>query len=194
MKFNTTEERNKAMEEATKAVGEAYGKLKYAEWVMKETSQSYTPDVAHQAPTPETPKEEKEEVKEDPEVKPKAKRKSKAKPKPAPEPEPTTASDEDATKADESNSTAGDTSDTAIDAEADSDGSAEATEAVEECPITSAPELRDLMTKRFGELGGSTDARNKLKEALTEATGAAKADEVAIEDYPKAYSAIMALE
>lgn len=251
MQFKSIEDRERAMMQACENYGKQLAQLKFAEWKMKEVSQSYVPEMGHAvaepAPVPEEPKAEeaKEEVSQ---PKPtRKKRKPKAKPKAdveettavveqspesssspateqqqddavaAPNTETTTDSIPVATEDDASGSDEGAAIPVNTDGGVDSDsagagssgrihGSVRSSSSGEEdsvrespdgqsevCPIENSQQLREFMTKKFNELGGTPDVRVLLKSTLTEATGAAKADDVPADQLAAAYTALSAL-
>lgn len=171
MQFNTWEERQLAVKKATEELGQAYGEIKFKEFMLKEVSQSFVAGSVQQAPT-------SEEVKEEP--KPVAKKKA-TKKKAEPKVEPKAEEVKEEPVAEEP-----------VVEEPKAEEPVVEEPATDECPIKSTDDLRAYMTQRYKELGGGP-ARDRLITALKEATGTDKASDVAEDKYADAYAALLAL-
>ena len=191
MQFDTHEDRIAAIKKACEEMGTAYGELKFKEQMLTEAKQSFVPGEK-QAP-------KLADVQTEVEVKPvvtKAKKKAAAKPKA----KPVVVEDDEDTMTVNTSSVKPEDLPT-VDAEppvkltevAEVEDTSEG-EGSTNCPVTNANDLRNLMFKRYNELGKSTDAQQALKIALQEATGCAQASDVTEDKFEDAYVAIMGVE
>ena len=191
MQFDTHEDRIAAIKKACEEMGTAYGELKFKEQMLTEAKQSFVPGEK-QAP-------KLADVQTEAEVKPvvaKAKKKVVAKPKA----KPVVVEDDEDTMTVNTSSVKPEDLPT-VDAEppvkltevAEVEDTSEG-EGSTNCPVTNANDLRNLMFKRYNELGKSTDAQQALKVALQEATGCAQASDVTEDKFEAAYDAIMGVE
>jgi hypothetical protein len=173
MEFKSQEDRLTAIKQATTALGAAYGELKFKEHMLTEMKQSFVSGASNNASKNPDPVAE---VKPEPKVEVKSKTAPAKKPaakKAEPKPEPETVTEI--------------TAELVVEAY---DGLAE----TEECPISSATELRQVMLDRFNDSGRSAEVQAALKAALTASTGVEKVMDVTPDQIPDAYAAIMAVE
>ena len=173
MEFKSQEDRLTAIKQATTALGAAYGELKFKEHMLTEMKQSFVSGASNNASKNPDPVAE---------VKPEPKVEVKSKTAPAKKP---TAKKAEVEVVEETV-----TESTAEVIEEAYDGLAE----TEECPISSATELRQVMLDRFNDSGRSAEVQAALKAALTASTGVEKVMDVTPDQIPDAYAAIMAVE
>jgi len=174
MEFKTHEDRRLAVKKATEELGSAYGELKYKEFMLKEMMQSFVPGENEKAPAPIS--EKAEPVKTEA-PKPVKKKKAPTKKK---------AEAEVVEEAPATESTA-EVVEATVDASPSDEGS-------DDCPVSTAAELRNLMLKKFTDSGRSADVQMALKQAVLDATGCEKVMDVKPEQVADTYAAIMSVE
>ena len=167
MQFESYEQRHEAIKRACIELGAAHGNIKFKEQMFKEITQSFVKGGPEQGKIPESTEEIPKGI---PEEKPVKEKKKPTRTK--------TASKK--VKAEEVDEMA--VEETTVE---------EVTEEVtEECPITSVDDLREYLTERYSELGGTQEVRGRLVAALTEATGKKQAKDVTEDQFAVAYAAI----
>lgn len=181
MQFENYDDRREAIRAASIELGNAYGHLKFKEQMFRETCASFVRGEPEQGPKvdPNNATVECKEIKAPKEEKPKAKPKAKAKAKAKPKKDEMEVNTEEA------------------EAESKDEGmevNTEDSKLTSACPISSVDELRNYLTERYQELGGTQEVRAKLIEALTEATGKNQAADVTEDQFPLAYEAISKVE
>jgi len=180
MEFRTHEDRRNAVKKATEELGTSYGELKYKEFMLKEMMQSFVPGANEKAPEA-TMVEEKVIP-----VKTKATAKKKAAPKAKKADVQTEVETVEKEEAPVTESTT-EVVEATVDATPSDEGS-------DDCPVSTAAELRNLMLEKFTESGRSADVQMALKQAVLDATGCEKVMDVKPEQVADAYAAIMAVE
>jgi len=203
MKFNSVEDRIAAIKVQTEKLGQAYGQLKFEEAMMREISQSYIDDKSPSDSLP-TVTATVTNSEPEPEAKPVAKKRTtrKKKEKPVEQPKPTPEDTKEASASEDTPVEQPETSTTTTSGGAEADtrvaqevqaGGDSSDTVTEECPITSVDDLREFMTKRYKELGGTPDVRGTIVAALKDATGKDKAQDITEPEFEAAYNAIASL-
>jgi len=178
MEFKTHEDRRAAVKKATEELGSAYGELKYKEFMLKEMMQSFVPGENEKAGAPISAKAEP--------VKTEAPKPAKKKAAPKPKKKAAEAEVVEKEEAPVTESTA-EVVEATVDATPSDEGS-------DDCPVSTAAELRNLMLEKFTESGRSADVQMALKQAVLDATGCEKVMDVKPEQVADAYAAIVAVE